>query len=433
MLRNLKNTFYGWRVVGGAFVLAVFGWGMGFYGPPVWLGTVHATRGWPIALVSTAVTLHFLVGAGIGAVVPNLYRRFGASHVTMTGSLFMACGVVGWALASAPWQLFVATVLTGLGWGTMSAPAINALVSPWFARKRPAALGMAYNGGSIGGVIFSPLWVAAVGLLGFLGSSMAIAAVMLLLVWTLAILLFSRTPIELGLQQDGDAPNVAPARKHSPIAPLPGGALWRDRKFLTLATGMAFGLFAQIGLVAHLFTLMTPALGAQYAGFAMGFVTLLAIVGRTAMGYLMPPDVDRRLIACAGYVLQCAGSIALLAAAGASVPLLLTGIVLFGCGFGNATSLPPLIAQVEFADEDVPRAVSLIVATGQAAYAFAPAMFGVIRDVVPAAGLASNGGAGVFIFAAAVQAVAVAMFYAGRSTRRPDDVVYRVGTGFSPR
>jgi MFS family permease len=123
----------------------------------------------------------------------------------------------------------------------------------------------------------------------------------------------------------------------------------------------------------------------------------------------------------------------LLAAAGASVPLLLTGIVLFGCGFGNATSLPPLIAQVEFADEDVPRAVSLIVATGQAAYAFAPAMFGVIRDVVPAAGLASNGGAGVFIFAAAVQAVAVAMFYAGRSTRRPDDVVYRVGTGFSPR
>jgi hypothetical protein len=196
---------------------------------------------------------------------------------------------------------------------------------------------------------------------------------------------------------------------------------------------MAFGLFAQIGLVAHLFTLLTPALGAQYAGFAMGFVTLLAIVGRTAMGDLMPPNADRRLIACAGYVLQCAGSIALLGAAGTSVPLLLTGIVLFGCGFGNATSLPPLIAQVEFADEDVPRAVSLIVASAQAAYAFAPATFGVIRDLLPATGPTSNGGAGVFVFAAIVQALAVAMFFAGRSARRSADVAYRVGTGFSPR
>jgi MFS transporter len=433
MFRNLKDLFYGWRVVAGAFVLAVFGWGMGFYGPPVWLGVVHATRGWPIALISAAVTLHFLTGAAIGAFVPSLYRRFGAARVTFAGSLCMACGVVGWALSAEPWQLFVATVSTGLGWGTMSAPAINALVAPWFARKRPAALGMAYNGGSIGGVIFSPLWVAAVGLLGFFGSSMVIAAVMLLLVWTLAALLFSRTPQQLGLQPDGDALSAAPTRKHAPIAPLPGGALWRDRKFLTLVAGMAFGLFAQIGLVAHLFTLMAPALGAQNAGLAMGFVTLLAIVGRTAMGYLMPPTADRRLIACAGYVLQCLGSLTLLASGGTSVPLLLAGIVLFGCGFGNATSLPPLIAQLEFADEDVPRAVTLVVASAQAAYAFAPATFGVIRDLLPATGLTSNGGAGVFIFAATVQAIAIAMFYAGRRERQPTNIAYRVGTGLSPR
>ena len=40
--------------------------------------------------------------------------------------------------------------------GDFKAPPLNAIVSPWFVRKRPAALGLAYNGGSIGGVIFSP-------------------------------------------------------------------------------------------------------------------------------------------------------------------------------------------------------------------------------------------------------------------------------------
>jgi hypothetical protein len=39
------KTFYGWRVVGAAFVLAVFGWGLGFYGPPVYLHAVRETRG----------------------------------------------------------------------------------------------------------------------------------------------------------------------------------------------------------------------------------------------------------------------------------------------------------------------------------------------------------------------------------------------------
>src|SRR3982074_1892348 len=55
------TTFYGWRVVGAAFVLAVFGWGLGFYGPPIYLHAVQEARGWPLALVSTAVTLHFLL------------------------------------------------------------------------------------------------------------------------------------------------------------------------------------------------------------------------------------------------------------------------------------------------------------------------------------------------------------------------------------
>jgi hypothetical protein len=54
-------------VVVAAFVLAVFGLGMGFHGPAVYLHAVHEARGWPLALISTAVTTHFLVGALVGA------------------------------------------------------------------------------------------------------------------------------------------------------------------------------------------------------------------------------------------------------------------------------------------------------------------------------------------------------------------------------
>ena len=56
----------------------------------------------------------------------------------------------------------------------------------------------------------------------------------------------------------------------------------------TLALGMALGLFAQIGLVAHLFSLLTPALGAQQAGLAMGLATapLAPVLRRYALATL---------------------------------------------------------------------------------------------------------------------------------------------------
>lgn len=46
----------------------------------------------------------------------------------------------------------------------------------------------------------------------------------------------------------------------------------------------------------------------------------------------------------------------------------------FGLGIGNATSLPPSIARVEFAPTDVPRVVARGVALSQALHAFAPAL-----------------------------------------------------------
>src|SRR5439155_23366027 len=98
-----------------------------------------------------------------------------------------------------------------------------------------------------------------------------------------------------------DAPGTRPTSLTSPAArPLPGALLWRNRKFLALSAGMAMGLFAQIGLVAHLFSLLAPALGAQQAGLAMGLATALAIACRTAIGWAMPLGADRRLVACAG-------------------------------------------------------------------------------------------------------------------------------------
>jgi hypothetical protein len=337
-------------------------------------------------MVSAAITCHFLLSAGIVARLPALHRRFGLVATTRAGGVLAGLGVATWAAAPLPWMLFPAAVVSGAGWALTSGAAINAMVAPWFDRRRPAAISMAFNGASVGGVLFAPLWAVLIARLGFPLAAVLVGATMAAAVWWIAGAYFRTTPANLGQRPDGDG--TAPAGSGAatrpapaPRAPLPAGAaVWRDRRFLTLSAAFALGLFAQIGLVAHLFSLLAPALGEAGAGLAVSLATACAVLGRTLVGWLLPADADRRVAPALNFAVQVAGCLALLAAGGASVPLLLLGCVLFGLGIGNLTSLPPLIAQSEFLRTDTGRVVALVTATNQAVFAFAPAVLGGLRS-----------------------------------------------------
>jgi len=410
-----QSTFFGPRVVRATFVMALFGWGVGFYGPSIFLHAVVQRTGWSLALVSSAVTVHYLFGALVVARLPAVHRRWGVGPTAVAGAVCTALGVVGWSLARTPSQLFACALMSGAGWVTMGAAAVNAAIAPWYVRGRPMALAKAYNGASIGGVVFSPLWVWLIAHAGFTTAAAIVGLLTVAVMAALARAVFARTPEQLGQHPDGDAPALAAAHVASTRSALPGGLLWRDRGFVTLALGMAAGLFAQIGLLAHLFSLLVPALGAQAAGLAMGFATACAIGGRLVVASILPRGVDRRRVAALAYAVQAAGSVLLLLVGEPQTAWILVAVALFGSGIGNATSLPPLIAQAEFAKCDVPRAVALIVAVAQATYAFAPAVFGLVLGASAGAGAHIGPGTSLFFLSvAAVQGVAICCFVAGR-------------------
>lgn len=416
----VTKSFYGWRVVGAAFVLAMFGLGIGFFGPAIYLNAVHSATGWSLLLVSTAVTVHFLTGAIVVANLPRLHRRFGVPFVTKAGAIAMALGVLGWAAASAPWQLFAAAALSGGGWVALGIAAINSMVAPWFVQRRPTALAIAYTGANLGGVVFSPLWVMAIDRMGFPAAAATIGVFTVLTVWIIADRFLARSPGQMGLLPDGASAATIAAPLYAVEGPQHmDGPLWHDRRFVTLAAGMTIGLFAQIGLTAHLVSLLAPTLGSQAAGSVMALVTAMAILGRLATGWIITAGIDRRLVAAASYAVQIVGSLMFTLAAGTSTPLVVAGALLFGLGFGNGTFLPPLIAQAEFAADQVARVVALAVAWAQAGYAFAPITFGLIRQLAVAPSEPAGGAAAaVFAAAALLQVLALSLFLVGRTRQR---------------
>jgi MFS family permease len=374
-----RGIYHGWRVVGAAFLVALFAWGLGFYGPGVYLLALQDLYGWSSAAIAAPITAYYLLGATLVLFAGAIFERFGTRWVVATGTAAMACGVMLLALVSRPWQLYAAFMVMSAGWASMSGAAINIIVAPWFDNRRGLAVSLALNGASAGGLIIAPLLILLIDWLGFAAALDCAAVLMLVvLVPTVTLVMRPRRPD----QHDRAERAPPPEQARSATAAMTEGPPWKlstilhSRNFHSINLAFALGLMAQVGFLTHQVSYLSPIIGTLAAGWAVSLTTFSAIVGRIAMGSFVD-HVDRRVAACGNFAIQIAG-IALLASS-SSAALLYLGCALFGLAVGNMITLPGLIVQREFPKQHFARIVSLIVAITQFTFAFGPGLLGYIQ------------------------------------------------------
>src|SRR5499426_4918550 len=116
--------FYGWNIVGATFVMALFSFGLGFYGVSAYVATLQRLHGWSASTVSAPVTVYYVAGALVTMVAGDLYHAWGPRAVVVAGGAAMAAGVAALGVVARPWHLYPAFLVMALGWGTLSGAAI---------------------------------------------------------------------------------------------------------------------------------------------------------------------------------------------------------------------------------------------------------------------------------------------------------------------
>jgi MFS family permease len=362
------KPYQGWLVVAAAFLVAMFGFGLGFYGPGIYLVALKARHGWSTDELSAAITLYYAIGAALlFLVVGPAFARSGARAVVLIGTVAMGSALVLLTRIDKPWQVYASFAAMSLGWATMSGAAVNIIVAPWFERRRGLALSLAMNGGSAGGVVIAPLLVLAIARFGFsVGLDVAVATMLAILIPVAALVLRPRRP------DDRDPGEIRPAAATSrEPAGFRLATVLRTRAFVTISIPFALALTAQVGILTHQLAFLSPVIGTAAAGWAIGLTTFAAVVGRVATGFVVD-RLDRRLVASLNFAAQALGTGVL--AAAAEPTMLYLGCVLFGIGVGNASSLPGLIVQQEFGEAHFARIVSVVVAINQFSFAFGPTL-----------------------------------------------------------
>jgi predicted MFS family arabinose efflux permease len=361
--------YEGWRIVVVCFLVATFGWGLGFYGQSVYVAELHRLHGWPASLISAGTTFFYLFGALLVVFVSEAIRSFGPRNCLLAGIFAMAVAAIAIGYASAPWQLYLADAVLAFGWAGTSLGMITNTLGLWFDHKRGMAISLALNGASFGGIIGVPLLVAAIGRFGFSGALLAAAIVMLVLMVPVIVIFVGQPPLRGGIRATAADPSSSTRIR---------AQAFRDVAFLTVSIAFALVLFAQVGFIVHLIAFLDPVIGRSGAAIAVALLTAMAVAGRVLFSTVID-RLNQRLASAISFASQAVALAIIINSRNEAVLIAACG--LFGFSVGNLITLPSLIVQREFDSRSFGVLVSLLTAINQVTYAFGPGVIGLLRDL----------------------------------------------------
>src|SRR5215831_13622492 len=209
-----KGIYYGWWIVAAAFLNLFLAVGILFYGFPVFYPYFVESLGFTRAQVTQGFLLGFLfAGLPFGILAGALIDRIGARFVILAG-----VGLVGLPLLlmggmSRFWQFELLCVMEVIGFVLAGPIANQVLIARWFDRRRGRAMGYAFLGLGLGGVI-EPLLVNLLAkCLGWRRGLELLGTLILLVLFPIGIWVTRSSPKDFGVELEAFGEAALPLEK----------------------------------------------------------------------------------------------------------------------------------------------------------------------------------------------------------------------------
>ncbi len=221
MIAHRWPFFYGWVIVGVAFLTSGIGSGVAIWGPSVLLLPMTGELGWSRAAFFTAFFVReILVGVCSPFIGPFYDTKHGPRLLALGGAVLLGASTALIRNVDELWQFVVLFGVIGgiadLGSGSFISLAI---VPKWFVRRRGRALGVAVMGVGLGALLFPASVSALINAVGWRDAWMWFGIAIGSISVVLALLIRTR-PEDVGFLPDGGASFSGAPGSAARLAPL---------------------------------------------------------------------------------------------------------------------------------------------------------------------------------------------------------------------
>ena len=342
--------------------------GIMFYGLPFffdfWVKDFHWTRA---TVTSGSMFGKIIIGPLFGFVAGWFIDRFGPRRLMLSGIMMCGLAVIGLSRMTSLWEFYSLYLLMALGY-MFGGPLPNqVLTSRWFNKSRGKAMGIAYLGIGVGGMLVPQIakwlnmqmdWRSSLVILGIF-----MIAVAFPMAWFV-----NENPEGNLKEKDKDDEHRLHFR-----------SILKSRAFYLLAIGSMCSIGAVAGISQNLklfFSIDLKYSQGQSANI-ISMVLGTSIIGRLLMGWLAD-RYPKKYIMMLIYILITAAIILLYFASTPGVIYIFAFI--FGIGLGGDYMIIPLMAAELFGVKVMGRVMGLVLAIDGLAEAFGPILAGWLRD-----------------------------------------------------
>jgi len=192
-----NQTYYGWWIVLAAFLNLFFVVGIIFYGFPVFYPYFVQSLGFTRAQVTQGFLLGFLfAGLPFGLLAGTLIDRVGARSVILVGVALVGSPLILMGRMNRFWQFEFLCIVEVIGYVLAGPIANQVLIARWFQRRRGRAMGLAYLGLGLGGVVAPMTINFLVRTMGWRHALELVGAAILLVLFPVGIFVTRSSPEE---------------------------------------------------------------------------------------------------------------------------------------------------------------------------------------------------------------------------------------------
>ncbi len=376
--RQECRNFYGWWIVGAAFLNLFFIVGIIFYGFPVFYPAFVDALGFTRTQVTQGFFVGMLaIGLPSGLLAGALIDRIGARWVIVTGVVFIGASLLLMAFMTRFWQYELLCVMEVLGFVLAGPIANQVLIARWFRKQRGRAMGYAYLGLGLGGVVAPPLVTFLIQGFSWRHALETISLLIWLVLLPVGIWITRSSPEELGLLPDGlrfveETPGLAS------VSAIEVGTAARSATFWLILAGSTLVMGAIGAVIQHfILFLRDDGYSAISASRFLSVLMISSLAGRVVVGYVADRFSKKNIMAL--FYSLIGASVLLLGVTHGAVALWIFTIV-FGFSMGADYMLIPLVVAECFGIPSLGKLLALIIMGYSLGQWGAPWMVGKIFD-----------------------------------------------------
>jgi sugar phosphate permease len=340
--------------------------GISFYGLPFFYDFWVRDFGWTRATVTS--------GNAFGKIIIGLFAffagwvidRFGPRRVMLAGVMMGGIALIGLSRVTSLWQYYFFYLFNAMGYMCGGPLPNQVLISRWFSSTRGKAMGIAYLGIGIGGMLVPQIAKRLNIAFGWHDAMMLLGIIMILIAFPM-----------VWFVKDNPESNVKEAKIKTPKISF--NYILKGLPFYLLLIGSVCSIGAVSGTSQNLklFFSIDLKYSQEHSANIISLILAASIIGRLLMGWLAD-RIPKKFVMILIYFLV-AGSIPLLYLA-ASPGIIYLFAFIFGIGLGGDYMIIPLMAAELFGVKVMGRIMGLILTFDGLAEAFCPMLVGWLRD-----------------------------------------------------